>query len=163
MAYFAGNSLIDIPHDVNTGIQENTIRFSFRTTQAQSTILYAAGPSDFLSVSLVQGRLRLSFDAGDGTLTLSSASALNDDQWHDVVLMRQGVNARMSIDNVQNVTLAGTGTRTGINNIASLLVGNTVSRLRSSSTAYVGLLSDVEVDGVKLLAIAFNELNATVT
>lgn len=77
------------------------IQFEFKTTKADSLLLYAMGKHrDFLLLKLVNGQISFSVDlgTGKGALTVPSA-ALNDDNWHKVEVDRNDRRVQILIDN----------------------------------------------------------------
>uniref|UniRef100_A0A4W5KU69 Laminin subunit alpha-1 n=1 Tax=Hucho hucho TaxID=62062 RepID=A0A4W5KU69_9TELE len=62
----------------------------FKTLSPNGLLLYLAsnGTRDFLSIELVEGQVRLTFELGSGPLTLSSNKAYNTGSWYKITLQR---------------------------------------------------------------------------
>ena len=82
----------------------------FRTSLPSGLLLYSdsdlANTCDFLHLTLVQGRVRLRFNSGQGAQVLSVTSSsskpsqgFSDGQWHTVRITRAGPNTSLTVDN----------------------------------------------------------------
>uniref|UniRef100_A0A4W5QWE0 Laminin, alpha 1 n=1 Tax=Hucho hucho TaxID=62062 RepID=A0A4W5QWE0_9TELE len=62
----------------------------FKTLSPNGLLLYLAsnGTRDFLSIELVEGQVRLTFELGSGPLTLTSNKAYNTGSWYKITLQR---------------------------------------------------------------------------
>uniref|UniRef100_A0A674CGI3 Laminin, alpha 1 n=1 Tax=Salmo trutta TaxID=8032 RepID=A0A674CGI3_SALTR len=65
----------------------------FKTLSPNGLLLYLASngtvrPLDFLSIELVEGQVRLTFELGSGPLTLTSNKAYNTGSWYKITLQR---------------------------------------------------------------------------
>ncbi|XP_067107794.1 laminin subunit alpha-1 [Osmerus mordax] len=76
----------------------------FKTLSPNGLLLYLAsnGTRDFLSIELVEGRVRLTFELGSGPLPLTSTRAYNTGVWYKITLQRnkrKGYLSVMAADN----------------------------------------------------------------
>ncbi|KAK0157552.1 hypothetical protein PV328_011281 [Microctonus aethiopoides] len=80
----------------------HSIRFRFKTNNADGIILYARGTQgDFIAVQLRDNKMLLNTDLGSGiTTSLSVGSLLDDNMWHDVLISRNRKNIAFSVDRV---------------------------------------------------------------
>uniref|UniRef100_A0A8C9SP23 Laminin subunit alpha 1 n=1 Tax=Scleropages formosus TaxID=113540 RepID=A0A8C9SP23_SCLFO len=62
----------------------------FKTFSPNGLLLYLAsnGTRDFLSIELVEGKVRLTFELGSGPLTLTSENTYNTGNWYKIALQR---------------------------------------------------------------------------
>ena len=73
----------------------NNITLEFATTSTRGLLLYnrdhsvnAVSPPDFLALENIDGKLRLLFNLGDGTVTVESEKFIADGKWHHVSVIR---------------------------------------------------------------------------
>ncbi|XP_029589193.1 neurexin-3 isoform X8 [Salmo trutta] len=81
--------------------------FQFKTTSPDGFILFNSGDgNDFIAVELVKGFVHYVFDLGNGPSLLkgNSDSALNDNQWHNVVITRDATNTHTLKVDAKSVT-----------------------------------------------------------
>ncbi|XP_014000505.1 neurexin 3b isoform X12 [Salmo salar] len=81
--------------------------FQFKTTSPDGFILFNSGDgNDFIAVELVKGFVHYVFDLGNGPSLLkgNSDSALNDNQWHNVVITRDATNTHTLKVDTKSVT-----------------------------------------------------------
>ncbi|EEB13815.1 Contactin-associated protein 1 precursor, putative [Pediculus humanus corporis] len=79
-----------------------SIRFRFKTSQANGVLLYSRGTQgDYIALQLHYNRLLLNLDLGSRIMTsLSVGSLLDDNLWHDVVISRNRRDIVFSVDRV---------------------------------------------------------------
>lgn len=98
---FSGLSYIEL--DLAMDARNTRLHISFKPSSPDGYLLYAGNVSeeiDFLSLSLVDGRLQLQYDLGSGVVLLSSDPlALN--VWHMVFIFRELMTATMTVDGVE--------------------------------------------------------------
>uniref|UniRef100_A0A183B3P8 LAM_G_DOMAIN domain-containing protein n=1 Tax=Echinostoma caproni TaxID=27848 RepID=A0A183B3P8_9TREM len=98
---------LDLPgRAVQTAVDE--VRLRFRTKEVNGLLLYGdSSQHDYFCVELYRGRLRVNINLG--TLpwsdeptdnTVDAGSLLDDDQWHDVHIIRQEKNLNISVDRI---------------------------------------------------------------
>ncbi|MFT7806018.1 neurexin-1 isoform X4 [Arapaima gigas] len=90
--------------------------FQFKTTSSDGLILYNSGDgNDFIVVELVKGYLHYVWDLGNGAHLIkgNSNKPLNDNQWHNVMISRDGNN----LHTVKIDTKVTTQTSTGAKNL----------------------------------------------
>ena len=74
-----------------------SLRLAFRTAEATGLLLYNAGRrSDFLAVELAEGHVHLVASLGGRTVELKDnyPAAVNDNQWHVLVVARTGTSGQ---------------------------------------------------------------------
>lgn len=85
------------------------VRFDMRTNAKDGTIAYIddRGKFDFFYLKLLEGKLRLLFNLGSDRQAINVNMKINDDQWHTILIRRNGQSTTLSIDNgfVQNSTV----------------------------------------------------------
>ncbi|CAH8495689.1 unnamed protein product [Schistosoma rodhaini] len=112
VAYMDGTSWIDLRLDLpgratQTYIDE--ISFRFRTKEINGLILYGdSSQGDYLCVELYRGRLRVRVNLGTVPLSneptdniVDAGSLLDDDQWHDIQIIREEKNLNISVDRIK--------------------------------------------------------------
>ncbi|CAL8092395.1 unnamed protein product [Calicophoron daubneyi] len=172
VAHFDGTSWIDMRLDlpgraIQTAVDEVTLRF--RTKEINGLILYGdSSQHDYFCVELYRGRLRVSVNLG--TLpgsneqtdnTVDAGSLLDDDQWHDVHIIRAEKNLNISVDRIQVWrNLSAVFIHTDMNRNLSVgglpyfanRRGVTVNR------NFVGCIEELVFDGVNILRDAETSL-----
>ena len=93
------------------GSSRSSLSVEFRTSLPTGLLLYSdwdlATSCHFLHLTLVQGRLQLRFNSGQGAQVLSVASSRpdlgwGDGQWHTVRIVRAGPNTSLTVDNMED-------------------------------------------------------------
>lgn len=76
------------------------IRFDIRTTIDDGTLAYVddRGRFDFFYLKILQGKLRLLFNLGNHRQALNVNLKINDDQWHTILIERNGHVTSLNID-----------------------------------------------------------------
>lgn len=76
------------------------VRFDLRTTAPDGTLAYIddRGKFDFFYLKLIEGKLRLLFNLGSDRQALNVNMKVNDDQWHTIVIKRDGQTTTLSVD-----------------------------------------------------------------
>ncbi|KXJ83042.1 hypothetical protein RP20_CCG009654 [Aedes albopictus] len=101
--YLNGSGLIryDLLREPISATRE-TIRFRFKTAQANGILLYSRGTQgDYLALQIKDNRMVLNMDLGSRIMTsLSVGSLLDDNIWHDVVISRNRRDIMFSVDRV---------------------------------------------------------------
>ncbi|PAA67861.1 hypothetical protein BOX15_Mlig032672g1 [Macrostomum lignano] len=107
IASFTGSSRIEL--DLSHGVQtvNDRIQFRFRTQDTNGLILYASSDqTDHLAVELYQSKLRISINLGrtpslSGVNEVFAGSLLDDNMWHDVLIVREQRMFNISVDRVK--------------------------------------------------------------
>ncbi|KAM3871113.1 neurexin 3a isoform 2-T2 [Diretmus argenteus] len=130
--------------------------FQFKTTSPDGFILFNSGDgNDFIAVELVKGYIHYVFDLGNGPNLIKGKSerALNDNQWHNVVITRDNSNTHtlkvdatatsQSINGAKNLDLKGDLF------IAGLGPGmySNLPKLVASREGFQGCLASVDLNG----------------
>ncbi|XP_058485060.1 laminin subunit alpha-1 isoform X1 [Solea solea] len=131
----------------------------FKTLSPGGLVLYLASNNtrDFLSIELVEGRVRLTFDLGSGALTLTSNRKYNSGGWYKITLQRNKRKVYLSImaadQSSEKEVLEGEspGTASDLNRsdldpiyIGGLPVSRPIRR-QVVSRSYVGCIKNVEI------------------
>ncbi|VDK71548.1 unnamed protein product [Dibothriocephalus latus] len=110
-AYFDGKTWIELLLD-RPGRETQTavdhLKFRFRTSKVNGLILYGDDSQrDYLTVELYRARLQVSVNLGifpwadeQTDNSVLAGSLLDDDQWHDVSIIRTEKNLNISVDGV---------------------------------------------------------------
>lgn len=78
---------------------EMNLQIRVRTVQETGTLMYASGKVDFNVLEIVSGVAQYRFDLGSGEgLVRVSSVFISDGQWHEILLERNGNNARIVVD-----------------------------------------------------------------
>ncbi|XP_029703957.1 neurexin-2-beta isoform X3 [Takifugu rubripes] len=130
--------------------------FQFKTTSPDGLILYNSGDgSDFIVVELVKGYIHYVFDLGNGPSLMkgNSDKPLNDNQWHNVVISRDGNNVHILKIDSRTVTQHANGAR-NLDLKGELYIGGAgrsayggLPRLIASREGYKGCLASVDLNG----------------
>ncbi|CAL8299096.1 unnamed protein product [Arctogadus glacialis] len=130
--------------------------FQFKTTSPDGFILFNSGDgNDFIAVELVKGYIHYVFDLGNGPNLIKGKSdmALNDNQWHNVVITRDNSNTHtlkvdatatsQDINGAKNLDLKGDLF------IAGLGPGmySSLPKLVASREGFQGCLASVDLNG----------------
>ena len=80
------------------------VSFVMKTDSLSGTVLYMGSRSstDMFQVKLVEGRLQLKFDIGEGSTTIDTDVLVNDDQWHTVKVSRNGKLGYIYVDSSED-------------------------------------------------------------
>ncbi|XP_035184321.1 neurexin 3 isoform X30 [Oxyura jamaicensis] len=130
--------------------------FQFKTTSADGFILFNSGDgNDFIAVELVKGYIHYVFDLGNGPNVIKGNSdrALNDNQWHNVVITRDNSNTHSLKVDTKVVTQVINGAKNldlkGDLYIAGLAQGmySNLPKLVASRDGFQGCLASVDLNG----------------
>ncbi|KAG7496356.1 neurexin-2-like isoform X6 [Solea senegalensis] len=130
--------------------------FQFKTTTPDGLMLFNSGDgSDFIVVELVKGYVHYVFDLGNGPSLMkgNSDKPLNDNQWHNVVVSRDGNNVHTLKIDSRTVTQHSNGARNldlkgelYIGGVAKNMYSN-LPKLIASRDGYQGCLASVDLNG----------------
>ncbi|XP_069493979.1 neurexin 3 isoform X9 [Ambystoma mexicanum] len=130
--------------------------FQFKTISADGFILFNSGDgNDFIAVELVKGYIHYVFDLGNGPNVIkgNSERALNDNQWHNVVITRDNSNTHSLKVDTKVVTQVINGAKNldlkGDLYIAGLAQGmySNLPKLVASRDGFQGCLASVDLNG----------------
>ncbi|XP_076827529.1 laminin subunit alpha-1 isoform X2 [Brachyhypopomus gauderio] len=155
--YFDGSGYSVVEKSLRS-ISTSIVMF-FKTLSPNGLLLYLAsnGTRDFLSIELVEGRVRLTFELGSGPLTLTSTKAYNTGVWYKVALQRnkrKGYLAVMTADNptereVMEAESPGTASDLNRSDLDPIYIGGLPAsrpiRRQVVARSYVGCIKNVEV------------------
>lgn len=130
--------------------------FQFKTISPDGFILFNSGDgNDFIAVELVKGYIHYVFDLGNGPNVIKGNSdrALNDNQWHHVVITRDNSNTHTLKVDTKAVTQVINGAKNldlkGDLYIAGLAQGmySNLPKLVASRDGFQGCLASVDLNG----------------
>ncbi|XP_035277676.1 neurexin-3a-like isoform X4 [Anguilla anguilla] len=130
--------------------------FQFKTTSPDGFIFYNSGDgSDFIAIEMVKGYIHYVFDLGNGPSLLKGNNdrALNDNQWHNVVITRDNGNTHTLKVDAKSVSQVVNGAKNldlkGELYVAGLGPGmyNTLPKLVVSRDGFQGCLASVDLNG----------------
>ncbi|CAF3046431.1 unnamed protein product [Rotaria sp. Silwood2] len=109
------------------------VRFDIRTNANDGTLAYIddRGKFDFFYLKLIEGKLRLLFNLGNDRQALNVNMKINDDQWHTILIKRDGQTTILSIDN-------GLASNSTITYSEDLYFGGTTHNEYQASPFYFG-------------------------
>ncbi|KAM4609928.1 agrin [Polymixia lowei] len=120
---FGGKSYLAFP----TMRAYHTVRIAmeFRASEMTGILLYNGqeGKKDFLSLSLVNGKVELRFNTGSGTGTVVSKVLVKQGRWHQLVVTRNRRNAMLSVDNEPHIEGESPRGTDGLNLDTDLFIG----------------------------------------
>ncbi|XP_029282402.1 laminin subunit alpha-1-like, partial [Cottoperca gobio] len=131
----------------------------FKTLSPGGLLLYLASNNtrDFLSMELVEGRIRLTFDLGSGALILTSSRKYNTGVWYKITLLRnkrKGYLTIMAADQssdkeVLEAESPGTASDLNRSELDPIYIGGLPAsrpiRRHVVSRSYVGCIKNVEI------------------
>nr|XP_057915603.1 laminin subunit alpha-1 isoform X1 [Doryrhamphus excisus] len=131
----------------------------FKTLSPGGLLLYLASNNtrDFLSIELVEGSVRLTFDLGSGALVLTSSRKYNTGMWHKVTLQRNRRKGYLSImaadqsseKEVLEAESPGTASDLNRSDLDPIYIGGLPAsrpiRRQVVSRSYVGCIKNVEI------------------
>uniref|UniRef100_H3A1W5 Neurexin 3 n=1 Tax=Latimeria chalumnae TaxID=7897 RepID=H3A1W5_LATCH len=130
--------------------------FQFKTTSADGFIIFNSGDgNDFIAVELVKGYIHYVFDLGNGPNVIKGNSdrALNDNQWHNVIITRDNTNTHTVKVDTKPVTKVINGAKNldlkGDLYIAGLpqSMYSNLPKLVASRDGFQGCLASVDLNG----------------
>ncbi|XP_058880004.1 laminin subunit alpha-2 isoform X3 [Acipenser ruthenus] len=136
----------------------STVMFKFRTFSTNALLMYFATKDmkDFMSVELNDGRIKVSYDLGSGTASVSSTQRHNDGKWKSLTMSRVQKKTNVAIVDIETnkeekiETVSG-GTSSGLNlkDNERIYFGGlpTLRNFRAEVTLkkFAGCLKDIEV------------------
>ncbi|XP_042350009.1 laminin subunit alpha-1-like [Plectropomus leopardus] len=131
----------------------------FKTLSPGGLLLYLASNNtrDFLSMELVEGRVRLTFDLGSGSLILTSNRKYNTGIWYKITLQRNKRKGYLSImaadqssdKEVLEAESPGTASDLNRSDLDPIYIGGLPAsrpiRRQVASRSYVGCIKNVEI------------------
>jgi len=144
---------------------EGAVAVTLRTYQLNATVLYMQGSNGtFIYLHLVNGKITLTLDDGEGTQTISLKQPYNDNVWRRVQLTRTSTMFRL-MDNGSNMLELSVS---GVFNILSpIFVGGTpdtppftISHYQVlSNTHFVGCVRRVQLSNSTTATVNVNPTN----
>ncbi|XP_051880562.1 laminin subunit alpha-2 [Pristis pectinata] len=155
---FDGEGYAGVSRPTRWNPNVSAIAFKFRTFSSDALLMYLATKDlrDFMSVELIDGRVKVSYDLGSGTANVTSQARHNDGKWKSFTLSRILKQANISIHDVgsskeESLHMNSPGTNYGLNlkNDDKIYFGGLpiLQNLRPevSLKKYSGCLKDIEI------------------
>ncbi|XP_070555549.1 axotactin-like [Ptychodera flava] len=137
-----------------------SLQFKMGTQDQDSGILFynvGTPPNpNHLSISLINGRLNVSFDFGDEVYRLIDGSKLNDDSWHTVTVEHEEREVSLTLDgNTQSVDITGENYHLFMNPILYFGGGINMGRNQGLPTGknFVGCMKNVHVGSINVFEL----------
>uniref|UniRef100_A0A8B9EMM7 Laminin subunit alpha-2 n=1 Tax=Anser cygnoides TaxID=8845 RepID=A0A8B9EMM7_ANSCY len=119
---FDGDSYAVVSRPIRWNPNISTVMFKFRTFSSNALLMYLATEDlkDFMSVELSDGRIKVSYDLGSGTASVTSNQNHNDGRWKSFTLSRIQKQANISIVDIdtneeETIATTSTGSHSGLN------------------------------------------------
>ncbi|XP_052338523.1 agrin-like isoform X4 [Oncorhynchus keta] len=133
------------------------IAMEFRVAEMTGILLFNGqdGKKDFLSLTLVNGKVELKFNTGSGTGTLVSKVQVKLGRWYQLVVTRNRRNAVLSVDDELHIEGASPPGTDGLNLDTHLFIGGVpedmmtdVKERTSTGTGLVGCVRTLDVNNL---------------
>ncbi|XP_034551694.1 agrin isoform X2 [Notolabrus celidotus] len=136
------------------------IAMEFRASEMTGILLYNGqeGKKDFISLSLVNGKVELKFNTGSGTGTVVSKVEITPGRWHQLVVTRNRRNAMLSVDNEQHIEGESPRGTDGLNLDTHLFIGGVLEEMRTDVRERTGVSTGL-VGCIRLLDVNNRMLN----
>ncbi|XP_072235081.1 laminin subunit alpha-1 [Leuresthes tenuis] len=155
--YFDGSGFSFVQKSLRA--TSTSIVLLFKTLSPGGLLLYLASNNtrDFLSIELVEGRIRLSFDLGSGVLVQNSNRKYNTGVWYKITLQRNKRKGYLSImaadqssaKEVLEAESPGTASDLNRSDLDPIYIGGLPSsrpiRRQVVSRSYIGCIKNVEI------------------
>uniref|UniRef100_A0A8C7Y6A9 Agrin n=1 Tax=Oryzias sinensis TaxID=183150 RepID=A0A8C7Y6A9_9TELE len=155
---FGGQSYLAFP----TMKAYHTVRIAmaFRASEMNGVLLYNGqrGSKDFISLTLVNGKVELRFNTGSGTGTLTSKVTVSQGHWHQVEVTRNRRNGVLSVDGEPDVQGESPHGTDGLNLDTELFIGGVTEDLKQDVTARTGVSAGL-VGCIRMLDVNNRMLN----
>ncbi|XP_065536989.1 laminin subunit alpha-2 isoform X6 [Lathamus discolor] len=119
---FDGDSYAMVSRPIRWNPNISTVMFKFRTFSSNALLMYLATDDlkDFMSVELSGGHIKVSYDLGSGTASVTSNRNHNDGKWKSFTLSRIQKQANISIVDIdtneeETIATTSTGSHFGLN------------------------------------------------
>ncbi|XP_045913261.1 agrin isoform X1 [Micropterus dolomieu] len=131
------------------------IAMEFRASETTGILLYNGQDrkKDFISLSLVNGRVELRFNTGSGTGTVVSKVQINQGRWHQLVVTRNRRSAMLSVDNEPHIVGESPHGTDGLNLDTHLFIGGVPEEMKQDvrertavATGLVGCIRLLDVN-----------------
>uniref|UniRef100_A0A672UXB2 Laminin subunit alpha-2 n=1 Tax=Strigops habroptila TaxID=2489341 RepID=A0A672UXB2_STRHB len=155
---FDGDSYAMVSRPIRWNPNISTVMFKFRTFSSNALLMYLATDDlkDFMSVELSGGRIKVSYDLGSGTASVTSNQNHNDGKWKSFTLSRIQKQANISIVDIdtneeETIATTSTGSHFGLNlkGHEKIYFGGlpTLRNLRPEANLqkYTGCLKEIEI------------------
>uniref|UniRef100_A0A4W5LFH0 EGF like, fibronectin type III and laminin G domains n=1 Tax=Hucho hucho TaxID=62062 RepID=A0A4W5LFH0_9TELE len=135
--------------------QSFQIMLEFKTDSENGLLLFCGenehGSGDFTSLALIHGKLHFRFNCGTGTAQIVSGSRVALDQWHSVVVGREGAIGWLRLDNDTPVTGHSQGDYNKITFRTPLYVGGSpnaywLARTAGTNRGFQGCIQTLSIN-----------------
>ncbi|XP_062428549.1 laminin subunit alpha-2 isoform X4 [Rhea pennata] len=159
---FDGDSYAMVSRPIRWNPNISTVMFKFRTFSSNALLMYLATEDlkDFMSVELSGGRIKVSYDLGSGTASVTSNHSHNDGKWKSFTLSRIQKQANISIVDIdtneeETIATTSTGSHFGLNlksnekiyfgGLPTLRNLSMKARPEVNLKKYIGCLKEIEI------------------
>ncbi|XP_072312845.1 neurexin 1a isoform X10 [Eucyclogobius newberryi] len=169
---------VQLPVAMHTEAEDVSLRFRSQRAYGILMATTSRNSADTLRLELDGGRVRLTVNldcirinctASKGPETIFAGSALNDNEWHTVRVVRRGKNLKLTVDDLQPVEgqMAGDHTQLEFHNVETGIV--TEKRFMPAVPSnFIGHLQGLALNGMPYIDLCKNgdidycELNAVI-
>ncbi|XP_047229553.1 agrin isoform X5 [Girardinichthys multiradiatus] len=136
------------------------IAMEFRASEMNGLLLYNGQmkKKDFISLSLVNGRVELKFNTGSGTGTVISKVQVSQGRWHQLVVTRSRRNGMLSVDSEPHVQGESPPGTDGLNLDTPLFIGGVTDDLKQDVKERTGVTTGL-VGCIRMLDVNNRMLN----
>ncbi|KAK7919142.1 hypothetical protein WMY93_010426 [Mugilogobius chulae] len=160
---------VQLPVAMHTEAEDVSLRFRSQRAYGILMATTSRNSADTLRLELDGGRVRLTVNLGKGPETIFAGSALNDNEWHTVRVVRRGKSLKLTVDDLQPVEgqMAGDHTQLEFHNVETGIV--TEKRFMPAVPSnFIGHLQGLALNGMPYIDLCKNgdidycELNAVI-
>lgn len=126
----------------------SSVILSFKTPSPHGLLFAAGRDGSFFSLELEEGHVVYRYNLGDDTVTLRSATPLNDDKWHAVEGARSGKQGLLKIDDNQEADSTSSGSESLLKVSDVMFFGGYSSSLAPGLSGISNIGFDGCIDGV---------------
>lgn len=135
--------------------QSTSISLSFHPTSLTGLILYVGDVTqvrDFLSLSLVNGRVELRYDLGSGPAIIMSTTTVSLNEWHTLTATRTGRVGLLSVDDLGTYTGVSPATTTILDAKGDLFIGGSAdySKVSNNAGSETGFSGCIDTDNIQV-------------
>ncbi|XP_050402856.1 chondroitin sulfate proteoglycan 4 [Patella vulgata] len=161
-ASFYGESYVRVPFQLSAGT--NQVDLDFKTHRPHGLLLLAAGNTDYFSLELSSGIIKVQVDLGSGAAILNSPPSLrlDDSQWHHISVNRSKEELVLTVDEIVTSSTAIPGKFSELNIKHGIFLGGigTFTDVYDGNFKYFrGCLKDTFFNKYDILGTARNMKN----
>lgn len=140
--------------------QKGEITFDFRTRTQTGLLLFNEGrplSPDFVALEIINSKIKLSLNKGNGIIELFSDTEVTDGKWHSVILRIRQETVILRVDGQENSTHSNLGNQKFINLGGHLFIGGLRLKTRIHAIKR-GLLSLKDVNSAGSIQGCFRDI-----